>query len=94
MEYIAEYHTEAVETNHVFIKISGENQYKPMNYIDVDNLFRTLKKKTSIHVTPHMFRHSSLTILRMAGWQPELLRIRAGHKKYLYYSTNLYTSFG
>lgn len=85
MEYIAEYHTEAVETNHVFIKISGENQYKPMNYIDVDNLFRTLKKKTSIHVTPHMFRHSSLTILRMAGWQPELLRIRAGHK-------NIYTT--
>lgn len=89
MEYIAEYHTEEVETNHIFIKISGENKYKAMNYVDVDNLFRTLKKKTDIYVTPHMFRHSSLTVLRMAGWQPELLRIRAGHKN-IYTTMNTY----
>ncbi|MBB6716834.1 tyrosine-type recombinase/integrase [Clostridium gasigenes] len=89
MEYISEYHTDEVETNHVFIKISGENKYKAMNYIDVDNLFRTLKKKTGTYVTPHMFRHSSLTLLRMAGWQPELLRIRAGHKN-IYTTMNTY----
>lgn len=85
MEYIAEYHTEEVETNHIFIKLTGSNKYKPMNYTDVNNLFRTLKKTTGIYATPHMFRHSSLTLLRMAGWQPELLRIRAGHK-------NIYTT--
>ncbi|MBY6829005.1 tyrosine-type recombinase/integrase, partial [Clostridium botulinum] len=28
MEYIAKYHTEEVETNHIFIKISGDNKYK------------------------------------------------------------------
>ncbi|MCB2291308.1 tyrosine-type recombinase/integrase [Clostridium sp. CS001] len=89
MEYIAEYHTEEVKTNHIFIKLSGNNKYKPMNYIDVDNLVRTLKKKTEIYVTPHMFRHSSLTILRIAGWQPELLRIRAGHKN-IYTTLNTY----
>lgn len=89
MEYIAEYHTEEVETNHIFIKLSGSNKYKPMNYTDVDNLFRTLKKATGIYVTPHMFRHSSLTLLRMAGWQPELLRIRAGHKN-IYTTLNTY----
>ncbi|OSA86491.1 UNVERIFIED_ORG: transposase [Clostridium botulinum] len=89
MEYIAEYHTEDVETNHIFIKISGDNKYKAMSYIDVDNLFRKLKKKTNIYVTPHMFRHSSLTLLRMAGWQPELLRIRAGHKN-IYTTMNTY----
>lgn len=89
MEYLAEYHTEEVETNHIFIKLSGSNRYKPMNYTDVDNLFRTLKKKTDIYVTPHMFRHSSLTLLRMAGWQPELLRIRAGHKN-IYTTLNTY----
>ncbi|WP_252214192.1 tyrosine-type recombinase/integrase [Clostridium sp. VAP41] len=89
MEYIAEYHTEDVETNHIFIKIGGNNKYKAMSYIDVDNLFRTLKKKTEIYVTPHMFRHSSLTLLRMAGWQPELLRIRAGHKN-IYTTLNTY----
>lgn len=89
MEYIAEYHTEEVETNHIFIKVSGANKYKPINYTDVDNLFRSLKKKTGIYVTPHMFRHSSLTLLRMAGWQPELLRIRAGHKN-IYTTLNTY----
>ncbi|AQS10544.1 transposase [Clostridium saccharobutylicum] len=89
MEYITEYHTEEVETNHIFIKINGQNRYKAMNYIDVDNLFRMLKKKTGIHVTPHMFRHTSLTILRMANWQPELLRIRAGHKN-IYTTLNTY----
>ncbi|MBW9147333.1 tyrosine-type recombinase/integrase [Clostridium sp. CM028] len=89
MEYIAEYHTEEVETNHIFIKLSGENKYKAMHYVDVDNLFRTLKKKTDIYVTPHMFRHTSITTLRMAGWQPELLRIRAGHKN-IYTTMNTY----
>lgn len=89
MEYLAEYHTEEVETNHIFIKISGSNKYKSMNYTDVDNLFRSLKKKTDIYVTPHMFRHSSLTLLRMAGWEPELLRIRAGHKN-IYTTLNTY----
>lgn len=89
MEYIAEYHNEEVETNHIFIKISGNNKNKAMDYVDVDNLFRSLKKKTGIYVTPHMFRHSSLTVLRMAGWQPELLRIRAGHKN-IYTTMNTY----
>jgi integrase/recombinase XerD len=89
MEYIADFHNEEVYTNHVFIKLLGENKYKPMNYVDVDNLFRTLEKKTGIHVTPHMFRHTSLTTLRMAGWQPELLRIRAGHKN-IYTTLNTY----
>lgn len=89
MKYIAEYHTDEVETNHIFIRISGNNQNKAMTYTDVDNLFRMLNKKTSIYVTPHMFRHSSLTVLRMAGWQPELLRIRAGHKN-IYTTMNTY----
>jgi integrase len=89
MEYIAEYHTDEVETNHIFIKISGKNKNKAMNYIDVDNLFRLLKRKTNIYVTPHLFRHTTLTTLRMANWQPELLRIRAGHKN-IYTTLNTY----
>lgn len=89
MEYIAEFHDEEVETNHIFIKISGQNKNKAMNYVDVDNLFRSLKKKSGVQVNPHMFRHSSLTVLRMAGWQPELLRIRAGHKN-IYTTMNTY----
>lgn len=89
MEYINLYHTEEVETNHIFIKISGKKQYQAMDYTDVDNLFRTLRRKTNIYVTAHMFRHTSLTTLRMAGWKPELLRVRAGHKN-IYTTLNTY----
>ena len=68
MEYINIFHTEEVTTNHIFIKIAGNNKFKAMNYLDVDNLFRILNEKTKIYVTPHMFRHTSLTLLEnLAG---------------------------
>lgn len=88
-EYICFFHTEGILTNHIFLKISGKNAGKAMDYRDIDNLFRTLRKKTGIYITPHMFRHTSLSILNSAGWEPELLRIRAGHKN-IYTTLNTY----
>lgn len=83
--YICEHHTAEVHTNHVFLKLRGCMAGKAMDYRDVDNLFRTLRKKTGIRVTPHMFRHTSLSLLYSAGWEPEMLKHRAGHK-------NIYTT--
>ena len=83
--YICEHHTAEVHTNHVFLKLRGGMAGKAMDYMDVDNLFRTLRKKTGIRVTPHMFRHTSLSLLYSAGWEPEMLKHRAGHK-------NIYTT--
>ena len=83
--YVCEHHTDEIQTNHVFLKLKGGMEGRAMNYIDVDNLFRTLRKKTGIRVTPHMFRHTSLSLLYSAGWEPEMLRQRAGHK-------NIYTT--
>lgn len=83
--YVCEYHSSDVRTNHVFLKLRGGNAGKAMDYVDVDNLFRTLRKKTGISVTPHTFRHTSLSLLYSAGWEPEMLRQRAGHK-------NIYTT--
>ena len=79
LDYIAECHTDDVDTNHVFIKISGENKYQPMEYPDVISLFERLKNKVGFEVTPHMLRHTSLTELRKAGWKDEHLMKRAGH---------------
>lgn len=79
IDYIAEYHTDDVDTNHVFIKLCGENQYKPLEYADINALFIRLREKTGIYVTPHMLRHSSLTVLRKSGWKIESLQKRAGH---------------
>lgn len=88
-EYVCMFHTEGVQTNHVFIKLRGDNAGKAMDYIDVDNLFRALRKKTGIAITPHMFCHTSLSLLYSAGWEPELLRVRAGHKN-IYTTINTY----
>lgn len=88
-EYVCLYHDGEVKTNHVFLKLRGGGKNKAMDYVDVDNLFRSLRAKTGIYVTPHMFRHTSLSLLHSAGWEPEILRVRAGHKN-IYTTLNTY----
>ena len=34
-----------IETNFVFIKLRGRNMGRPMNYSDVESLFKRLRKK-------------------------------------------------
>lgn len=87
--YVCEIHTEEIHTNHIFVKLRGSNAGKAMDYSDVDNLFRTLRRKTGIKLTPHVLRHTSLSLLYADGWQPEYLRIRAGHKN-IYTTLNTY----
>ncbi|MCY9668251.1 hypothetical protein M5X11_25560 [Paenibacillus alginolyticus] len=48
LDYIAEFHIENVDTNHVLIKFSGENKGNPLEYADVSSLFQRLRKKTSV----------------------------------------------
>lgn len=80
LEYIADYHNDDVDTNHVFIKLSGLNANHPMEYHDVNSLFRRLCNKTKVtYATPHILRHTSLTELRRSGWREEHLMKRAGH---------------
>lgn len=78
MDYIAAHHTDEVDTNHVFIKLSGASRYQPMEYRDVTSLFKRLREKTDIYVTPHMFRHSHFNALRKQGWGFEKIRKRGG----------------
>ena len=89
ISYICEVHTAEITTNHVFVKLRGSNAGKAMDYSDVDNLFRDLRRKTGIKITPHVFRHTSLSLLYADGWDPEYLRIRAGHKN-IYTTLNTY----
>lgn len=78
MDYIAECHTDEVDTNHVFIKLSGENKYKPLEYPDVTSLFTRLQEKTGVYVTPHMFRHTHFNSLRKQGWDFTKIKVRGG----------------
>jgi len=82
LDYITEFHMDEVDTNHVFIKISGEKRYHPLEYGDITSLFKRLCTKTGIQVNPHMFRHTHLDSLRRLGWAPELVQKRAGHANY------------
>lgn len=79
MEYVAECHTDEVDTNHVFIKLDGLNKYQPLDHNAVNSLFRRLKEKTGIKfVSPHKLRHTHFTLLNEAGWTPEKMMKRGG----------------
>ena len=81
--YVGRVHTVDVETNHLFIKLHGSRAGQALTYTDVDSLFRRLRRKTGIdHVTPHVLRHTMLTMLAELGWAPELLQERAGHASF------------
>lgn len=91
--YLLEIHdNERVDTNFVFIKLSGPDQFQPMDYGTVNGLFNTLKRKTGINVTPHMYRHTSLTELAKQGIRMEVLQKRAGHK-HVQTTIDTYTHF-
>jgi len=80
--YVGKVHTVEVETNHLFIKLQGSRAGHALTYTDVDSLFRRLRRNTGIAVTPHMLRHTMLTLLAELGWAPELLQERAGHASF------------
>lgn len=46
-----------IDTNFVFVKLRGENKGQPLEYQDVSDLFKRLKKKTGIDVHAHLLRH-------------------------------------
>jgi integrase len=78
-DYIAEAHTDEVDTNHVFIKLSGAHKGAPLDYVDAAALIRRLRERADVHFTAHMLRHSSFSELRRLGWPVEQLQARAGH---------------
>src|SRR6266853_2196126 len=80
--YVGIAHTAEVETNHLFIKRQGACAGQALTYADVDSLFRRLRSRTGIAVTPHILRHTMLTALAEQGWAPELLQERAGHASF------------
>ena len=82
VEYVGWAHTVEVGTNHLFIKLHGQHAGEPLTYEDIDSLFRRLRRKTNIDVTPHVLRHTMLTRLAELGWPPEHLQERAGHASF------------
>ena len=82
LAYVGEAHTEAVETNHVFLVSRGPRRGQPLRYEGLYSVFRRLEERTGLSLTPYVLRHTSLTILADDGWSPERLQVRAGHKHF------------
>ncbi|QPW51686.1 tyrosine-type recombinase/integrase (plasmid) [Bacillus thuringiensis] len=78
--YILEVHTNDVDTDFIFIKLTGNREGQPLDYQSVQALFKRLEAKTGIKVTPHMLRHTNITELWKSGeMRPESIQKRAGH---------------
>ena len=58
-EYIVEAHTDDVDTNHVFIKLSGAHKHSPLEYSDVSALVRRLQST---------YAQAFLTFRASASW--------------------------
>ncbi|AJI25775.1 tyrosine-type recombinase/integrase [Priestia megaterium] len=75
--------------NFVFVKIWGKNAGDPLTYSDVYATFKELERKTGIHITPHMFRHTHATIYYLQTKNIKLVQERLGHAQ-IQTTMNLY----
>lgn len=70
-----------IDTNFVFVKLRGTNKGKPLEYQDVSDLFKRLKKKTGIDVHPHLLRHTHATIYYQTTKDIKQVQERLGHSQ-------------
>ena len=70
----------SLDTNFVFIKLKGSNKGCPLEYQDVNSLFKKLKNKTGMSVIhPHLFRHTHATIFYRQTKDIKQVQERLGH---------------
>lgn len=70
-----------IDTNFVFVKLRGENKGQPLEYQDVSDLFKRLKKKTGINVHAHLLRHTHATIYYQTTKDIKQVQERLGHSQ-------------
>lgn len=76
-DYLIEHHD--VDTNYVFINLSGPNKGEPLNYRAAFDVIERIRKKTQIDVTPHMLRHTYATELHEQGVEVSIIQKLLGH---------------
>ena len=78
-----------IDTNFIFVKLRGENKGKPLEYQDVSDLFKRLKKKTGIDAHAHLFRHTHATMYYKYTKDIKSVQERLGHSQ-IQTTMNLY----
>lgn len=81
-----------IDTNFIFVKLRGVNKGKPLEYQDVSDLFKRLKKKTGIDVHAHLLRHTHATIYYQATKDIKQVQERLGHSQ-IQTTMNMYLHF-
>ena len=76
-DYLIDYHD--VDTNHVFINLSGPNKGEQLNYRAAFDVIERIRKKTQIDFTPHMLRHTYATELHEQGLEVSIIQKLLGH---------------
>ena len=69
------------ETNLLFDKLKGVNKGEPLEYTDVQSLFKRLKKKTGIDAHAHLLRHTHASIYYQTTKDIKLVQERLGHSQ-------------
>lgn len=70
-----------IDTNFVFVKLRGKNKGQPLEYADVSDLFKRLKRKTGIDVHAHLLRHTHATIYYQTTKDIKQVQERLGHSQ-------------
>lgn len=70
-----------IDTNFVFVKLRGKNKGQPLEYQNVSDLFKRLKKKTGIDVHAHLLRHTHATIYYHATKDIKQVQERLRHSQ-------------
>ncbi|GAE02618.1 integrase [Clostridium botulinum B str. Osaka05] len=70
-----------IDTNFVFVKLRGKNKGQPLEYQDVSDLFKRLKKKTGMDVHAHLLRHTHATVYYQATKDIKQVQERLGHSQ-------------
>ena len=68
-----------IQSDFVFVALQSRHRGQPYTYHAIQDLFNRLSKKSGVHVTPHMFRHTHATELIKAGWDSSYVQKRLGH---------------
>lgn len=70
-----------IDSNFIFVKLRGENRGKPLEYQDVSDLFKRLKRRTGIDVHAHLLRHTHATMYYQTTKDIKQVQERLGHSQ-------------
>lgn len=68
-----------IDNKFVFVKLKGENEGKPLDYHDVNTMFKRLVEKTGIDVNSEILRRTNAIFFYNATKDIEYLQERLGH---------------